>query len=243
MAIPKGLRMRRRIEVVAVKVWGEYACFTRPENKVERVSYDVMTPSAARGVLEAIFWKPEFRWRVREIWVLNPIKRFSILRNEVNTVASARSAQGWQKSGGGFFAEEDRAQRNALVLKDVAYVIRADLELAPHATDPLTKYREIFERRVEKGQARHQPYLGTREFTGYFAPVSAEDRPLEALTEDLGRMLFDLEFTEDEDGPVRFRKHGANGGAWVKGRAVPKFFAARLERGVLKVPDLYRSVN
>lgn len=231
--------------MVSVKVWGELACFTRPENKVERVSYEVMTPSAARGILEAIFWKPEFQWRVREIWVLNPIKHFSVLRNEINTITSSRSAQNWQKSGGGFYAEEDRAQRNALVLRDVAYVIRADIELAPHATatDRITKYREIFERRVEKGQARHQPYLGTREFTGYFEPVSTEDKPLETLSDDLGRMLFDLEFTLSKNGPVEFRKHGSEGANWVKGKAIPKFFAARLEHGVLKVPDLYKVVG
>ena len=229
--------------MVAVKVWGEHACFTRPENKVERVSYAVMTPSAARGVLEAIFWKPEFQWRVREIWVLKPIKHFSILRNEVNTVVSARSAQNWQKSGGGFYAEEDRAQRNALVLRDVAYVIRADIELAAHTTDPITKYREIFERRVEKGQARHQPYLGTREFSGFFAPISDEDKPLETLSDDLGRMLFDLEFTPAKNGPVEFRQHGSDGPNWVKGKAIPKFFAARLERGILRVPDLYKAVG
>ncbi len=229
--------------MVAVKVWGDFACFTRPENKVERFSYDVMTPSAARGVLESIAWKPEFKWRVREIWVLNPIKHFSILRNEVNAVASARSAQNWGRSGGGFYADEDRAQRNALILRDVAYVLQADIELASHATDPVTKYREIFERRVDKGQARHQPYLGTREFSGYFAPPEAEDKPLETLSDDLGRMLFDLEFTETKNGPIRYRKHGATGAVWTQGKATPRFFSARLERGVLRVPDLYGAVR
>ncbi len=229
--------------MLSVKVWGDWACFTRPENKVERVSYEVMTPSAARGVLEAIFWKPEFRWRVREIWVLNPIKRFSILRNEINTLASARAVQSWQKSGGGFYAEEDRAQRNGLILRDVAYVIRAEIELAAHNTDSITKYREIFERRVEKGQARHQPYLGTREFTAFFGPVSPEDKPLESLNDDLGRMLFDIEFTPAKDGPIEFRKHDSSGGKWIKGKATPRFFTARLERGILKVPDLYKGVG
>ena len=141
--------------MLELKVWSDYACFTRPENKAERVSYDVMTPSAARGVLEAVFWKPEFGWRVREIVVLRPVKRFSILRNEVNTVASERAAKSWAASGGGFYAEEDRAQRHALVLKDVAYLIRAEMALTAHATDPLTKYTEIFSRRAEKGQAFH----------------------------------------------------------------------------------------
>ena len=123
-----------------VKVWGDFACFTRPEMKVERVSYPVMTPSAARGVLEAIFWKPEFSWRIREIQVLQPIRYFSILRNEVNNVASQRSAQGWRKDGGGYFADEDRAQRHTLALRDVAYVIRADMALKSHANADPAKY-------------------------------------------------------------------------------------------------------
>src|SRR6056297_2633760 len=99
---------------IALRVWGPYACFTRPEMKVERVSYPVITPSAARGVLEAIFWKPEITWRLREIWVLKPIRHASIRRNEVNTRASERSARSWEKNGGGFFAEEDRSQRHTL---------------------------------------------------------------------------------------------------------------------------------
>jgi CRISPR-associated protein Cas5d len=97
-----------------VKVWGAYACFTRPEMKAERVSYPVMTPSAARGLLEAIFWKPEMSWQAREIWVLHPIRHFSMLRNEVNSKATPVTARGWVKTGGGYFAEEDRAQRHTL---------------------------------------------------------------------------------------------------------------------------------
>ena len=110
-----------REPALEVKVWGDYACFTRPEMKVERVSYPVMTPSAARGVLEAIFWKPEMRWEVEEIHVLKPIRYFSILRNEVNSRASYRAAQGWVTSGGGFVATEDRSQRHTLALRDVEY--------------------------------------------------------------------------------------------------------------------------
>src|SRR3989442_11709207 len=104
-----------------VKVWGAYACFTRPEMKAERVSYPVMTPSAARGLLEAIFWKPEISWQVREIWVLNPIHHFSILRNEVKHKAAPSTVRGWARTGGGYFAEEDknRAQRHTLGLRDV----------------------------------------------------------------------------------------------------------------------------
>jgi CRISPR-associated protein Cas5d len=227
--------------LLEVKVWGDYACFTRPEHKVERVSYDVMTPSAARGILEAISWKPEFRWRVREIWVLNPIRHFSLVRNEVKSLASARSARSWEASDGGFFADQDRTQRFALVLRDVAYRIRADIELLPHATDPVAKYREIFRRRVEKGQAHARPYLGNREFSAYFAPPDDTDIPQD-LTDDLGRMLFDLAFTTEKQGPVRYRRHGADGATWVEGRASPIFFSARLDRGVLHVPQsLYES--
>src|SRR6266508_6850254 len=118
---------------LAVRVWGDLACFTRPEMKVERVSYPVMTPSAARGILEAVFWKPEFRWRVQEIWVLKPIRYTSILRNEVNSRQSERAARGWQADGGGYDAAADRAQRHTLGLRDVAYVIAAQIELKPHA--------------------------------------------------------------------------------------------------------------
>src|SRR3954466_2848545 len=107
------------LEPVQVKVWGERACFTRPEMKAERVTYPVMTPSAARGVLEAIFWKPEFSWQVEEIWVLNPIRYFSLLRNEVNSRASQRAAEAWQRSGGGYDASADRAQRHTVALREV----------------------------------------------------------------------------------------------------------------------------
>jgi len=112
---------------VAVRVWGDFACFTRPELKVERVSYPIPTPSAARGVLEAIYWKPQFSWRVEEIWVLKPIRYFSILRNEVNDRASERSAIAWSKNGDGYDATDPkhRAQRHTLALREVDYLIRA----------------------------------------------------------------------------------------------------------------------
>jgi len=203
---------------VEIKVWGEFACFTRPEMKVERVTYPVMTPSAARGVLEAVFWKPEFTWNVREIEVLKPIRYFSILRNEVNGRASERSARGWAANGGGYVASDDRAQRNTLALADVAYIIRADA--IPKSGEPglEAKYRDQFRRRVARGQCFAQPYLGTREFTACFSEPGADDRP-EPLTMDLGRMLRDLAY--------------APGGS---GAAVPMFFDAELDQGVLRVP-------
>jgi CRISPR-associated protein Cas5d len=206
-----------------VRVWGEFACFTRPEMKVERVSYDVMTPSAARGVLEAIFWKPEFEWRVREIWVLKPIRHFSILRNEVNSKMSERAAAGWASVAGGYFADEDRTQRHTLALRDVAYLIKADVALRLHATDEPAKYRDQFRRNVAKGRCHHTPYLGCREFAAAFSEPVAGEKPQEGLSDDLGLMLFDLDY--DKDG---------------SGRGTPKFFKARLEKGVLHVPqELY----
>ncbi|WP_216322727.1 type I-C CRISPR-associated protein Cas5c [Deinococcus aestuarii] len=229
--------------MLELKVWSDYACFTRPENKVERVTYDVMTPSAARGVLEAVFWKPEFEWQVREIAVLKPIRRFSLLRNEVNTLASERTARAWAANGGGFLAEEDRAQRHALVLRDVCYVIRADIVPRAHATDPLQKYTEMFTRRAEKGQAFHQPYLGNREFTAFFGPPDPSETPID-LSEDLGRMLFDLHFQENGKGRLKYRAHGEGGARWATGNATPRFFNARLDKGVLHVPrHLYGEVD
>lgn len=207
---------------VEVKVWGEFACFTRPEMKVERVTYPVMTPSAARGVLEAIFWKPEFTWGIREIAVLNPIRYFSILRNEVNSRASERSARGWISNDGGFFASDDRAQRNTLALANVAYIIRADVVLPVADRAQEAKYRDQFRRRVARGQCFAQPYLGNREFTASFADPTTVDTPL-PLTMDLGRMLLDLEYLP--------------GG---KGAATPLFFDAALQDGVLTVPTRSR---
>ncbi|MFN3651617.1 MAG: type I-C CRISPR-associated protein Cas5c [Armatimonadota bacterium] len=194
-----------------VKVWGDYACFTRPEQKVERVSYHVMTPSAARGILEAVFWKPEFTWQVREIAVLKPIRFFSILRNELQRKASPRSEQP-------FFIEDDRTQRHTLGLRDVAYVIRAEMALRPHCPDDPAKYRDQFRRRLERGQCFHRPALGCREFAADFAPPEPDDRPV-ALDIDLGLMLFDLEY------------RGASG------PHEPRFFSASLNQGVLRVPQ------
>lgn len=208
---------------VEVKIWGELACFTRPEMKAERVSYPVITPSAARGVLEAIFWKPEFSWHVREIWVLQEIRHFSILRNEVNSKAVVATAQGWERTGGSYFAEEDRAQRHTLALRDVAYLLKAEIVLAPHATDDVAKYRDQFRRRVNQGKCYHRAYLGCREFAASFSPPDGSEKPIE-LSDDLGRMLFDLDYEADGSG-----------------RGTPRFFGAKLENGVLRVPaDLYR---
>jgi CRISPR-associated protein Cas5d len=211
---------------LAVKAWGEYACFTRPEMKVERVSYPVMTPSAARGLLEAIFWKPEISWQIREIWVLNDIRHVSILRNEVNHRATLTAARVWARTGGGYFADDadNRAQRHTLALRDVAYIIKADIVLASHAiTEDVAKYRDQFRRRVNCGQCYHRPYFGCREFTASFGPSDGSERPID-LTDDLGRMLFDLDYGSDS-----------------LGRGTPRFFLGRLEHGILCIPpELYR---
>ena len=194
---------------VHVKVWGQYACFTRPEMKVERVSYPVMTPSAARGVLEAIFWKPEFVWRVREIQVLAPIRHFSLLRNEVSARMSPRSP--------GLDITEVRTQRHTLGLLEPAYLIIADVVLKDGVAEDQAKYRDQFRRRVERGQCYHRPYLGCREFAASFAKPDGSERR-QPLNEPLGLMLLDLEYRSDAP-------------------AEPYFFPAELVDGVLHVPD------
>jgi CRISPR-associated protein Cas5d len=205
-------------ELCEVKVWGDYACFTRPEMKVERVSYPVMTPSAARGVLEAILWKPEMRWRVWEIWVLNPVRHASLMRNEVNDRASPKAATSWMNIGGGYLADDDRAQRHTLALRNVSYLIRAEIQLTGKGTDPITKYREIFLRRVHKGQCFHRPYLGCREFAASFGPAEGNEQPID-LEDDLGLVLLDLDYANDRTG-----------------RGTPRFFRAGLRHGILRVP-------
>jgi len=207
---------------VEVKVWGELACFTRPEMKVERVSYPVMTPSAARGVLEAVYWKPQFRWLVREIVVLREPAFISILRNEVNSRASERRARSQIEHGAGYYAEEDRAQRHTLALRDVAYVIRADVGVGPGVTESPAKFRDQFRRRVKRGQSFAQPYLGCREFAAWFGEPLGDEKPIDR-TEELGSMLFDIDYAAGE-----------------QGRGTPLFFSARMASGVLRVPaELY----
>ena len=201
-----------------VKVWGEFACFTRPEMKVERVSYPVMTPSAARGVLESIFWKPEFHWEVEEVWVLMPIRYFSILRNEINSRQTAQTARGWQREGGGFSATADRAQRHTLALRDVAYIIRARPMVREGVQEDPAKYRDQFRRRVRDGRCFATPYLGCREFSAWFSAPEGNEAPLE-INEDLGNMLLRMDYLPG-----------------VSGSAIPQFFHAELKGGVLRVP-------
>jgi CRISPR-associated protein Cas5d len=203
---------------LAVRVWGDFACFTRPEMKVERVTYPVITPSAARGVLEAIFWKPQFTWRVEEIRVLRPVRYFSILRNEVNSRVSERVAASWEQTRGGYDASADRAQRHTLALRDVAYVIRAQTDLKLGVEDDPAKYRDQFRRRVAEARCFATPYLGCREFSADFGEADEREQPI-SWSEDLGPMLLDLEYAADGSG-----------------RGTPHFFNARIDQGVLRPP-------
>ncbi|MBA4159638.1 MAG: type I-C CRISPR-associated protein Cas5 [Gemmatimonadetes bacterium] len=210
---------------VRLHVWGDYACFTRPEMKVERVSYDVMTPSAARGMLEAVLWKPAIRWEVTRIDVLRPIRWTSVRRNEVGAVASTRNVVSAMQSGRGMlglYVENERQQRAGLFLRDVAYVIHARFHLTERAgrEDNPAKFAEMFRRRAERGQCFNQPYLGCREFSAFFAPLPPGVPAPEPIPDspDLGWMLHDLEY--------------------ANGSAVPRFFRAKLENGVLRVPSM-----
>lgn len=206
-----------------LKVWGDNACFTRPEMKVERVSYDVMTPSAARGILEAVLWKPAIRWHVEQIDVLKPIRWESVRRNEVGCVMSARTD--------GIFIEDQRQQRAGLFLRDVAYTIHAWFELTDRAgpEDTAIKFQEMFLRRAEKGQSFHRPYLGCREFAAHFEPVF-HDQPLPASiseSRELGYMLHDL--NHDNSG-------NKNGVHFCSEKCKPLFFRAAMDAGSVKVP-------
>jgi len=209
-----------RSPTLRLRARGPLACFTRPELKVERVSYPVMTPSAARGLLEAVLWKPAIHWRIERIHVLKPIRFLAFRRNEVGHRAVAPAAAVVRDGGtvSPCFADDDRAQRNTLALRDVDYLIEARFEMTGRAgpLDNLTKFVEIFERRLAKGQCFHQPYLGCRELAAEVLPV-ADPPPAEEVTQDLGLMLWDVEYA-----PQRNR---------------PLFFHARLEHGVLAVPE------
>jgi CRISPR-associated protein Cas5d len=212
---------------VRLHVWGERACFTRPELKVERVSYDVITPSAARGILEAIHWKPAIRWHVDRIHVLKPVRFQSFRRNEVGAKASAANAASAMKRGTteglGILVDENRQQRAALILVDVAYVIEAHFTLTARAgaDDTPAKHASMFNRRAAQGQCFHRPCLGTREFDAEFAliPDGASLPPCELPPDkrdaDLGWMLHDIDFARGNES---------------------RFFRAAMKNGVIEVP-------
>jgi CRISPR-associated protein Cas5d len=197
---------------VKLKVWGEYACFTRPEMKVERVSYDVMTPSAARGILEAILWKPAIRWEVQRVHVLKEIRFQSIRRNELKSKIPLPNISKEVQQSRRIYVEKDRLQRAALVLRDVAYVIEARFEMTDKAglDDNPGKFAEMFRRRAKAGQCHYQPYLGCREFSCCFEPVEGDIPSAIDKNGDLGWMLYDIDF-QDDMRPLFFRpeiRHG-----------------------------------
>ena len=200
-------------------VRGDYACFTRPEMKVERVSYDFITPSAARAVFEAILWKPGIRWVVERIEVLNPVRWISVRRNEVGAIASTRNAQLAMQFGRGALGinvEDERQQRAGLFLRDVAYRVHARFEgVKGEAVTNPAKYAEMFRRRASKGQCVNQPYLGCREFDARFRLVeSPNDEPesLPGLDGDFGWMLYDMDFSRPGDArPMFFRAQAVRG--------------------------------
>ncbi len=210
------------MESYCLEVWGDYACFTRPEMKVERVSYDLITPSAARAVFESILWKPGLRWRITRIEVLNPIRWIALRRNEVGAVASVGAVKSAIKQGRGnlgLFVEDERQQRAGLFLRDVRYRLHAGLDVT--IDESPIKYQEMFQRRARKGQCFNQPYLGCREFSAHFRliadPDGEPDRPIPEEDRELGYMLYDLDFADPAN-------------------PVPRFFRARLNQGVMQVP-------
>ena len=212
---------------IKLQVWGDHACFTRPEMKVERVSYDVMTPSAARGVLEAIHWKPAILWIVDAIHVLNPIRFTSIRRNEVGAkfpAGSVKSAMNRGDTNGlGMAVDENRQQRASTVLVRPAYVIEAHFVLTAAAGegDTAAKHIAMFNRRAAAGQCFHRPYLGTREFAAHFELVGDDlptsDLPHDQRNRDLGWMMHEIDHANDH---------------------TPHFFRAALVDGVMTVPPL-----
>ncbi len=174
---------------VKVKVEGDFACFTRPDLKVERMTYPCITPSAARGILDSIFWKPEFKWHIKRIYVLNPIQFYSIKRNEIN------SKQGKKP----IIIEAKRSQRNSIILKNVRYIIEASIYLDNYSEkNPPLKYVEQFNRRVNKGQCFRRPYLGCREFSAEFMKPEGTEKPI-SETIPIGNMFLDMLYNEKGD--------------------------------------------
>lgn len=213
------LKSPTRSPTLSFRARGPLAVFTHPALKVERITYPVMTPSAARGLVEAVLWKPAIRWRIERVRVLAPIRFTAFRRNEVNSRALAPNLATVRDGGPVplYFADEDRAQRNTVALRDVDYVVEAYFTLTERAgpADNTTKFVEMFRRRLEKGQHFHQPYLGCREFVAEVMPADGAPDPIPE-SRDLGRMLWDIEYAPDGNRPV--------------------FFDATLEDGVMCVP-------
>lgn len=211
---------------VKVRVWGDYALFSRPELKVERYSYDVMTPSAARGILEAIYWHPGLRWIIDKIYVKNPIQFTSVRRNEVKSkilASNVLSAYNGGKKPLYISSKEEIVQRASMILTNVEYVIEAHFEMTEKAneTDNPGKFKDIMMRRLKRGQCYHTPYFGTREFPVRFCLCEEEEIHTayeEQEEKDLGYMIWDMDYSDPEN-------------------IQPMFFRAVLKRGVLDLRD------
>lgn len=209
---------------ISLEVWGDYACFSRPELKVERVSYDVMTPSAARGLMEAVYWHPGMRYTIDRIHVCAPIRFSNLRRNEVKSTLNARAAKAAMERGKGELwlnTSEDIQQRAAMLLRDVRYVIDAHFDMTDKAApeDNPGKFQDILKRRIAKGQFYHQPCFGCREFPAQFQLCQTPPPCPEELRgeRDLGYMLWDLDYSDPQN-------------------ITPLFFRAKLVDGVLNVP-------
>lgn len=213
---------QRASRTFRVRASGSLACFTRPEMKVERVSYEVITPSAARGLLEAVLWKPAIEWRIRRIEVLAPIRWLSFRRNEVTSRASVNREM--------IVVDDERAQRNTVALRDVDYVIHADFAMTARAgeRDNIRKFEDMFQRRIEKGQHHTMPYFGCREFPATLAPAIDCPPPIEeGVDRPLGLMFYDFDWTG----------FAGDGDHRESVPRVPLFFEARLKNGEVHVPD------
>lgn len=213
--------------IFSVKVGGDFACFTNPGLKVERCSYPVITPSAARGLLEAIFWKPEFRWEIREIKVLKPVKFINIMRNEIEDRQSKKP----------IIVEVKRQQRVSMILKDVEYIINAAIIIRT-SEHTFGKYAAQFQRKLEGGQCYHTPYLGTREFASWFEPATGNEKPEQAFNISVGKMLFDIAYREDDRRKeIEFHRHAENEKRIATGYAHALYFDAEVIDNVMTIPS------
>ena len=205
-----------------IEVWGDYGCFSRPELKTERVSYDIITPSAARGLVEAIYWHPGMKYHIDRIYLLSPIKFTNIRRNEVNSKLSCNDiyddSNGRKKAA--LYTSQDITKRSSLILQDIHYVIECHFTITDKAVsgDNSGKFQDILRRRLKKGQCFHQPCFGCREFPAHFREWKGGEIPALDITQDLGFMLYDLDYRDPEN-------------------LVPQFFRAKLEHGVMECKD------
>ena len=207
---------------ILMEVWGERACFTRPEMKTERVSYDVPTPSAARGMIESVYFHPGLKWIVDRIWVLNPIRFVNVRRNEVKSKILASSMMQEANGGkrGGIYTTEDIQQRAAMMLRDVHYVFEAHFEMTEKAnpSDNPGKFQDIVKRRLRRGACYSTPYLGCRECTAHFRLWQGGEIPAIDETRDLGYMLYDMDYSDPSD-------------------IQPMFFRAQMVRGMIDLAN------